>query len=27
MLLLCVESDGAVDPLEGMTAMEGVVGV
>jgi ParB-like chromosome segregation protein Spo0J len=26
MLMLCVESDGAVDPLEGMTAMAGVVG-
>jgi hypothetical protein len=26
MLMLCIESDGAVDPLEGMTAMAGVVG-
>jgi hypothetical protein len=23
-LMLCIESDGAVDPLEGMTAMAGV---
>ena len=26
MLLLCVESDGAVDPLEGMTAMADLLG-